>query len=64
MAVVNGLNQKHGARAVVFGSMGAPKRLERAREVRGGAPRWEMRRERMSQRYTTRWDELSVARVL
>jgi len=26
------------------------------------APKWAMRREMMSQRYTTRWDELMVVR--
>ncbi len=28
----------------------------------GGAPRWEMRREHMSPRYTTRLDEVAVVR--
>ena len=61
-AIVDALNRKHGKRAVVLGSMGAPKRLQKTRDGSAEAPRWEMRREMMTPRYTTRWDELLMAR--
>ena len=32
--------------------------------VAGFRPRWQMRRSRMSPRYTTRWDELVVVRAV
>ncbi len=62
MAAVDALNRRFGKRAVVFGSMGVPTALRRTRDGTGGAPRWEMRREHMTPRYTTRWDELVVVR--
>lgn len=62
MAAVDALNRRFGRRAVVFGSMGSPVALRKARDGSEGAPRWEMRRERMTPRYTTRWDELGVVR--
>jgi DNA polymerase V len=48
---------------VVVASQGPPATLRRTRDGSAEAPAWEMRRERMSPRYTTRWDELAVARV-
>ena len=63
MAAVDGLNRKHGRGAVVFGSMGTPRGLQRTRDGSAEAPRWEMRRERMTPRYTTRWDEIGRVRA-
>ncbi|MAQ92913.1 MAG: hypothetical protein CMM84_05220 [Rhodothermaceae bacterium] len=40
--------------------MGAPLTPMKTRDGSAGAPRWEMRRQRMSPRYTTRWGELVV----
>lgn len=62
MRALDSANQRFGKRAVVFGSMGAPETLRRTREA-SGAPGWEMRRQRMSPRYTTRWDELLTVRA-
>ena len=63
MEAVDAANRRFGKRAVAFAAMGTPASLRRARDGSGGAPRWEMRRERMSPRYTTRWDELAVVRA-
>ncbi|HIG73765.1 MAG TPA: Y-family DNA polymerase [Bacteroidetes bacterium] len=63
MEALDAANERFGKRAVVFGSMGAPEMLRRTREE-SGAPGWEMRRQRMSPRYTTRWGELMVVRAL
>ena len=60
MAAVDLLNGRFGKRAVTFGSMGTPQALRLTREAEG-APLWEMRRERMSPRYTTRLDEIPLA---
>ena len=61
MASVDALNARFGGRTVVFGSMGPPSALRKTRDGSAGAPRWEMRREHMTARYTTRWNELAVA---
>ena len=61
MAAVDALNKRFGKRAVAFAAMGAPATLRKTRDGTGGAPRWEMRREHISPRYTTRIAE--VARV-
>jgi DNA polymerase V len=42
--------------------MGDPKPLQAVERGEGG-PAWGMRRDRMSPRYTTRWDELAGARA-
>ena len=60
MDALDAANRRYGKRAVVVASQGCPSTLSRARAA-SGAPVWEMRRERMSPRYTTRWDELAVA---
>lgn len=62
MEAVDLLNRRFGPRAVVFAAMGAPKPLEAVAAGTGG-PAWGMRRERMSPRYTTRWNELVEARA-
>ena len=62
MEAIDAANRKYGKRSVTFGSMGTPAALRMTRDGSDGAPRWEMRREQMSPRYTTRWDE--IARVL
>ncbi|MGB3541646.1 Y-family DNA polymerase [Rubrivirga sp.] len=59
MEALDAANRKFGKRAVVVSSQGRPSTLRRTRDT-SGAPAWEMRRERMSPRYTTRWDELAV----
>ena len=61
MEALDAANRKYGKRAVVVASQGCPSTLSRTRAA-SGAPAWEMRRERMSPRYTTRWDELAVVR--
>ena len=58
MEALDAANKKYGKRAVVVASQGCPSTLSRTRAAKG-APAWEMRRERMSPRYTTRWDELA-----
>ena len=58
MEAVDAANRKYGKRSVTFGSMGSPLALRKTRDGSTGAPRWEMRREQMSPRYTTRWGEL------
>ena len=63
METVDQLNRRFGKRAVAFGSMGPPSALAKARDGSDGAPRWEMRRQHMSPRYTTRWDEIAVVRA-
>ena len=60
MEALDAANRKYGARAVVVASQGCPSSLRKTRDGTAGAPAWEMRRERMSPRYTTRWDELVV----
>ena len=55
---IDGLNRRFGKRTVFVGSMGVPSPTADATE--SGQP-WAMKRERMSPRYTTRWDELAVA---
>ena len=62
MEALDAANRRFGKRAVVVASQGCPSTLSRTR-ASSGAPAWEMRRERMSPRYTTRWDELAVASV-
>lgn len=57
LEAVDRINQRFGRRSVVFGAMGAPKPLA-AVEAGQSGPSWGMRRERMSPRYTTRWEEL------
>ena len=49
MAVIDRINAREGRGTVRLGRIPA-------------APEWAMRREMMSQRYTTRWDELMVVR--
>ena len=63
MKAVDAANRKFGKQAVTFGSMGPPVSLLKARDGSDEAPRWEMRRERMSPRYTSRWGELVVVLV-
>ena len=58
MEALDAANRTYGKRAVVVASQGCPSTLSRMRAATG-APAWEMRRERMSPRYTTRWDELA-----
>ncbi|PAP76338.1 Y-family DNA polymerase [Rubrivirga marina] len=60
MDALDACNRKFGRRAVAFAAMGPPSALRKARDGSDGAPRWEMRRERMSPRYTTRWDEIAA----
>jgi DNA polymerase V len=48
--IVDGLNRKLGRNAIRYGSMGVQSR-------------WAMRQERRSQKFTTRWDELPVAKA-
>ncbi|PAP75089.1 Y-family DNA polymerase [Rubrivirga marina] len=60
MDAVDACNRRFGKRAVAFATMGPPNALRKTRDGSTGAPRWEMRRERMSPRYTTRWDEIAV----
>ena len=63
MEALDAANRKFGKRAVVVvASMGCPSTL-RGRGTDAEAPAWEMRRERMSPRYTTRWDELVAVRL-
>jgi DNA polymerase V len=59
MATVDRLNRRFGRRTVGFASMGPLTALRRTRDGTDGAPRWEMRREQMSPRYTTRWEDLA-----
>ena len=54
---VDQLNRRFGKRAVFVGSMGVPSPAASGTET--DQP-WAMKRERMSPRYTTRWDELMV----
>ena len=61
MAAMDATNRRFGKRTVV-GLMGTPAALRRTREA-SGAPGWERRRQHMSPRYTTRWNELAVARA-
>ena len=63
MEALDAANRKFGKRAVVVASQGCPSTLRRTRDGSPEAPGWEMRRERMSPRYTTRWDELVLVRV-
>lgn len=60
MDALDAANRRFGQRAVVVASQGCPSTLRRTRDGSAEAPGWEMRRERMSPRYTTRWDELAV----
>ncbi|OZC02393.1 hypothetical protein BSZ36_05025 [Rubricoccus marinus] len=62
MEALDAANARFGKRAIVVASQGAPEALRRAREA-SGAPSWEMRRQRMSPRYTSRWDEIVVVRA-
>lgn len=62
MEALDAANRRFGKRAVVVASQGCPFVLSQARAA-SRAPVWEMRRERMSPRYTTWWDKLAVVRV-
>ncbi len=63
MAALDAANSRFGKRAVVVASQGCPSTLRRTRDGSDGAPTWEMRRERMSPRYTTRWEELRTVHI-
>ena len=63
MEALDAANRKFGKRTVVVAAQGCPSTLRRTRDGSPEAPGWEMRRERMSPRYTTRWDEVAVVRV-
>ena len=63
MEALDAANRRFGKRAVVVASQGCPSALSRTRDGSPEAPAWEMRRERMSPRYTTRWDEVATVRV-
>ena len=63
MEAVDALNGRFGRRAVAFAAMGTTATLRKTRDGSVGAPKWEMRRERMSPRYTTRLDEVAVAKA-
>ncbi|MEL6614102.1 MAG: Y-family DNA polymerase [Bacteroidota bacterium] len=63
MEALDAANRRFGKRAVVVASQGCPSSLSRARDGSPEAPAWEMRRERMSPRYTTRWDEVAAVRI-
>ena len=63
METVDALNRRFGKRAVAFAAMGTPSALQKTRDGSEGAPKWEMRRQRMSPRYTTRWDEIATVRT-
>jgi DNA polymerase V len=63
MEALDAANRRFGKRAVVVASQGCPATLRKTRDGSAGAPGWEMRRERMSPRYTTRWDELVTVRL-
>ena len=63
MDALDACNRRFGKRAVAFGSMGPPSALRKTRDGSAEAPRWEMRRERMSPRYTTRWAEICLVRA-
>jgi len=56
MAAVDSINREHGKGAIGLAATGLPKSTSAGRE-------WTMKRQRKSPRYTTRWDELPVARV-
>ena len=62
MEALDAANRKFGKRAVVVAAQGCPSTLRRTRDGSPEAPGWEMRRERMSPRYTTRWEEIAVVR--
>ena len=62
MEALDAANRRFGKRAVVVAAQGCPSILRRTRDGSPEAPGWEMRRERMSPRYTTRWDELVTVR--
>ncbi len=51
MTMVDHINTQMGTGAIQYA-------------VAGFQPRWQMRRARMSKRYTTRWDELAVVRAV
>ncbi|MEO0559747.1 MAG: Y-family DNA polymerase [Bacteroidota bacterium] len=61
MAALDAANRRFGKRSVVVAAQGCPATLRKTRDGSSEAPTWEMRRERMSPRFTTRWDELAVA---
>lgn len=60
---IDGLNRRFGKRTVFVGSMGVPSPAASgtAASSTETGQAWAMKRERMSPRYTTRWDELVVA---
>ena len=60
MEALDAANRRFGKRSVVIAAQGCPSTLRRTRDGSTGAPAWEMRRERMSPRYTARWDELAT----
>ena len=62
MEALDAANRRFGKRTVVVAGQGCPSTLRRTRDGSPEAPGWEMRRERMSPRYTTRWDELAVVK--
>jgi len=61
MEAVDRIARRFGREAVVVAAQGSPDEL---RAVHAGqSPAWGMKREHLSPRYTTRWDELPVVRV-
>ena len=57
MQALDRLNERFGKRAVVLATQGTPDSL-RSIDAATSRNGWGMKRERMSPRYTTRWDEL------
>lgn len=63
LAAVDRVNARFGRHTVVVAAQGRPDALTRMDAGGPGAPTWAMRRDLMSPRYTTSWDELPVARL-
>lgn len=61
MEALNAANRRFGKRAVAFAALGSPEALRKTRDGGTEPPSrpWETCRERMSPRYTMRWDELT-----
>ena len=64
LAAVDRINARFGRHAVAVAAQGPPATLARMAAGGAGGPAWAMRRERMSPRYTTAWDDLPTVRLL
>ena len=63
MKTLDAINKKLGKYSLVLASAGVPDKLKNVEGGKKGAVEWGMRRQKMSQRFTTEWSELLKVRI-